>query len=201
VPSSAGPGILFVAKPTRSAADPRIHYTAGYDLSAADHLSTIAEVGVALAGFAALVGVVGRRADGESSSEVGLRLLFGLETSLSLVAAALLPLVPLTLGFDDATVWRTSAAVWLAADLALSWWIVRRARSIGVPAVLVPVLSRAIWSASTLAQILLVGTILAVLPGRLDALYFGALYLNTLTSSLAFLAVGWQTFVLDAATE
>jgi hypothetical protein len=170
-------------------------------LNAVDHLSTIAEVGVALAGFAALVGVVGRRAEGGASPEVGLRLLFGLETSLSLVAASLLPLVPLTFGLDDATAWRISASVWLVVDLALSWWILRRARSRGVAAVVAPALSRAIWSASTLGQILLVATILAVAPGRLDALYFGALYLNTLTSALAFLAVAWQTFVLDAATE
>ena len=170
-------------------------------MSTVDHLSTIAEVGVALAGFAALVGVVGRRADGDASREVGLRLLFGLETSLSLFAAALLPLVPLAFDLDDATVWRTSASIWLVEDLALSWWILRRARKLGVAAVVSPMLSRAIWSASTLGQILLVGTILAVAPGRLDALYFGALYLNTLTSALAFLAVAWQTFVLDAAAE
>ena len=170
-------------------------------LSVVEQLSTMAEVGVALAGFAALVGVVGRRSDGEPSPEVGLRLLFGLETSLSLVAASLLPLVPLAFGLADETVWRASASVWLIEDLALSWWIVRRARSLGVAAVVAPMLSRAIWSASTLGQILLVGAILAVVPDRLDAFYFGALYLDTLTSALAFLSVAWQTFVLDAAAR
>jgi hypothetical protein len=166
-------------------------------LSATDNLFTVAEVAIALAGFAALVGVLGRRSGRTKEREVGLRLLFGLEASLLVVAAALLPIVPLSFGLSDELVWRGSALLYLIADLGLAYMIFRRSRPLEIPAVAQPGMSRAIWTVSASGQILLLVALMGFVPEYSPAVYLTVLYLNLVNSGLAFLVVAWDTFVAE----
>lgn len=168
-------------------------------MSDTDHLSTVAEVAIALAGFAALVGVLGRRSGQSKQSEVGLRLLFGLEASLLVVAAALLPIVPLSFGLSEGLVWRLSALLYLLADLGLAYMIFRRSGPLAIPAVAQPGMSRAIWTVSASGQLLLVVALLGFVPEYSPAVYLTVLYLNLVNSGLAFLVVAWDTFVAEDA--
>jgi hypothetical protein len=75
-------------------------------------LQTFAEVGVAFAGFASLISLLGR------SSEVidATRLLGMVRTSLLVTGFSLLPFVRHALGMQPATAWRVSAALLLVTS-------------------------------------------------------------------------------------
>ena len=200
MPPGGGLETLIGTSQARPASEELIRHSADHDLSAADNLSSIAEVAIALAGFAALVGVLGRRSGRAKEREIGLRLLFGLEASLLVVAAALLPTVPLSFGLSGEQVWRGSAFLYLLADLTLSYMIARRSRPLEIPAVAQPGMSRAIWTVSALGQLLLVIALLGFFASHTPAVYLTVLYLNLVNSGLAFLVVAWDTFVGDESS-
>ena len=60
----------------------------------ADHLFTVAEVGIALAGFSTLVAVLGVRSGRADPRLDAVRLQIMLESSLFVVAFSLFPLIP-----------------------------------------------------------------------------------------------------------
>jgi len=93
-------------------------------------LLTIAELGVALAGFASLVSAIGRRRDNRSRAIDSLRLRSMLEMALRTVALALVPLPFLQFASSDATVWRLSSVLALVSTAAFLPYSVRRARSV-----------------------------------------------------------------------
>jgi len=78
-------------------------------------LLTIAEIAVALAGFASLVSVIGGRRNDASRVSASLRLRAMLEIALRNAAFALLPLPFLQYAPSDPVVWRVSSGVYIAA--------------------------------------------------------------------------------------
>ena len=78
-------------------------------------LLTIAELAVALAGFASLVSVIGGRPNDASRVSASLRLRAMLEIALRNAAFALLPLPFLQFAPSDPVVWRISSGVYVAA--------------------------------------------------------------------------------------
>ena len=90
----------------------------------ADLLQTLAEVGVAIAGFTGVVVVLGRRARGDWSPPEIQWLHMLLLSSLCVVFFALLPVVLENAGLAPALVWRPSAgflAVACAGIMVLGW--------------------------------------------------------------------------------
>jgi len=90
----------------------------------ADLLQTLAEVGVAIAGFTGVVVVLGRRARGDWSPPEIQWLHMLLLSSLSVVFFALLPVVLENAGLLPSGVWRLSAgflAVACAGIMVLGW--------------------------------------------------------------------------------
>jgi hypothetical protein len=96
-----------------------------------DLFFTLAEVGVAFAGFAGLVTVLAARAT-RSAERAALDLVFlhtVLATSLSVVAFALLPPSLVEIGVEPETALRACAAVFLAASVGYGSWAGPRAGS------------------------------------------------------------------------
>jgi hypothetical protein len=88
-------------------------------------LLTIAEVGVAFAGFASVVIVFRRREDGNWAPADVVRFQVMISASLSVVLFAMLPFAFIVFGVEDATVWASCSAI-LGAYLAVR--LVRVAR-------------------------------------------------------------------------
>ena len=94
----------------------------------ADLLLTTAQIGMALAGFAGLVTLLGRpgpRAD-RRLNEIRFRSM--IELSLTLAAFALLPFVPTELGLVESAAWRVSSAVYAMASASFLLHSFRRNR-------------------------------------------------------------------------
>jgi hypothetical protein len=98
----------------------------------AEFLFTVAEVAVALAGFAALVTIVSQRQHdaaerGRAARHFLLSLVFA---SLLTVAFALLPYVPLRFGLPADAAWRVSSAIFAVAWVVYVISAMRRIRAI-----------------------------------------------------------------------
>ena len=83
-----------------------------------DTLLTVAEIAVALAGFASLVSVIGRRRDDTSRATDSIRLQMMLEVAFRNAAFALLPLPFLQLAPSDPIVWRISSGLYIVVIVA-----------------------------------------------------------------------------------
>jgi hypothetical protein len=82
-----------------------------------DTLLTLAEIAIAVLGFAGLIGVFARRRKLESFSEEFLKLRWLLDYGLFALVAALVPFLVMASGLSPASGWRVSSAALLAAYL------------------------------------------------------------------------------------
>ena len=83
-----------------------------------DTLLTIAEIAIALAGFASLVSVIGRRQNDASRVVDSFRLQMMLEVAFRNAAFALLPLPFLQLAPSDPIVWRIASGLYIVTTVA-----------------------------------------------------------------------------------
>jgi hypothetical protein len=87
-------------------------------LTDSDFLFTVAEVGVAFAGFAGLVTILARRLGQGTESQAEVHLLYRmLLVSMLTVAAALVPYLPFRFGASEPQAWRISSGVFFAGWL------------------------------------------------------------------------------------
>jgi len=93
-----------------------------------DALQTIAEIAIAIAGFAGIVAVMGRRAGGEWIEPDLFRLHMLLRLSFEVVLFAFLPLVLALASLPAATAWASVSALRAAYVLAASYFTARRIR-------------------------------------------------------------------------
>ena len=85
----------------------------------ADALFTIAEVGVAFAGFASVVVVFGRRDDDGFRPADRIRFQLMISASLSVVLLAMLPFAFLLLGIDESVVWASCSIGFAVLTLSI----------------------------------------------------------------------------------
>ena len=78
-------------------------------MSESDVLLTFAEVAVAFAGFASLVGVLGQRKSADDPRVIGLRMRGMLLSSLMVVAFSIFPILLTRYGASPDLTWRTSS--------------------------------------------------------------------------------------------
>ena len=90
-----------------------------------DVLLTIAEVAVAFAGFASLVGILGHRTSVDDPRVLGVRMRAMLLSSLLVVAFAILPIIVARYGASPDFIWTASSLVLLAATWSYLLWLVR----------------------------------------------------------------------------
>jgi hypothetical protein len=94
-----------------------------------DLLLTIAEVSVGLAGFSAIVGLLGHRSGRSDIRVDALRLQVMLEMSLLVAAGAFLPVLVSLFGFEVWTTWRIATAAWLVIAIPMEIFAWQRTRS------------------------------------------------------------------------
>src|SRR5215470_11933844 len=87
-------------------------------MSGDENLIGIAQIASTFAGFAALAGIVGRRAHGSNRHDVE-RLRTVILVGVMVVATALLPVVVGKFSLNETTVWRASSALALLINWAL----------------------------------------------------------------------------------
>lgn len=94
-------------------------------------LTAAIEVGIALAGFSGIVAVLGRRTEEGWSTADKIRLQLLLQTSLSTILFAMLPLFLLSMRIAPSWIWRVSSGIWLvyiAIDVPIRMRQIARAR-------------------------------------------------------------------------
>ena len=88
-------------------------------MNATDLLTTLAQLGVALAGFSGIVVVLGARATGEWSSRERRLLSVLLAASGAVILWSLLPLLLLASQLPERSVWLLSSGSWVIGQLAI----------------------------------------------------------------------------------
>jgi len=165
-------------------------------MNSLDHLATIAEVAIALAGFSALVAILGTRAGREKSKLEAFRIQMMLEASLFVVMLALLPSILFEFRIDDRVAWRASAALFLLLDLVASVSMTVRNRELRwAPAD--RKVGYLVGSLSLAADAAVVVVLLGFAADRAAALYLLALYLNVALSAILFIRFAASTFLPD----
>ncbi len=91
-----------------------------------ESLSLVAELAIALAGFASIVAIIGRRQARDDATMDAIRLRGMLEFSLLAAAFALLPLLPFHAGLSENSTWRLCAGVFGAAGGMYTFVVLRR---------------------------------------------------------------------------
>jgi hypothetical protein len=97
-----------------------------WNLNESELLLTISELTIAFAGFASLASILGRSFSKDDPRVDAGRLLNMLTVSLSLTFVALVPFIPMLLGWSSRWVWGGSGIVALAAVALISPSVVRR---------------------------------------------------------------------------
>lgn len=159
-----------------------------------DLLLATAQIGMALAGFAGLVTLLGRPDPREDRRLNEIRFRSMVELSLLLAAFCLLPFVPAELGFSEAVSWRLSSAVYALASL---WFIVRSARrnrrSMG-RVLIVGAVTGVLFAACAIQFAALVGNAGGAFVGAEAGVYFGALFVHFLGASFFFIRLLYGAF-------
>ena len=161
-----------------------------------DHTSTllaIAELAVALAGFASLISVIGRRTDDRARAIDSFRLRTMLEMALRYAAFALVPLPFLQIAPAEPLVWQASSGLYLVSTAVYGTLSIKRARAhegmtdrrwaIG------PVMG--LTSISLLVNI---ANVLGLGGSNAFSLYLGALLVGLASAGLLFLSVVASVF-------
>ena len=160
----------------------------GWVADVPESLSTIAEIGIGLAGFAGIVFAIGYKSQPLDPLD-RMRVIGMLSGSLGVTLVAVLPLVLSDIGVAEQTVWRTSSAVFAAYMLTSLLYVLHASRSISQLAK--SQLHPGVWifvvSGSFVFALALVGNALGW-PGTPSAgPYLAGLYFLLLYSSVQFL--------------
>ena len=108
-------------------------------MAGSDALYTMAELGVAFAGFASVVTVFRRRDDGEWSSADVIRFRLMISASLCVALFAMLPSTFVFFGASSATTWATCSAVFAVAVSTISAVALRASIRVVAPGGINPV--------------------------------------------------------------
>jgi hypothetical protein len=160
-----------------------------------DALSLIAELAVALAGFSAVIGVLGSR---PSSSDVrvdGLRLQVMLETSLFVAAAVLTPIILDHFGMESSIVWRLSSAVFLLYQIPGEFLAARRTKKMPDMTVSRFNVNTVNWALSIGADLIAFGVLVGLFGAHAGAGYLVAVFALLVMSGLLFIQFAGSTFV------
>jgi len=137
-------------------------------VSESDILLTIAEVAVAFAGFASLVGILGHRTSADDPRVIGLRMRGMLLSSLIVIAFSIFPILLDLYGASSDFTWIASSLVLLAASGSYYVWFVSALQA----------LARAEIPTSRFQRLVVIPTLMVV-AGTLAAFLIANLFLAT----------------------
>ena len=160
-----------------------------------DLLLTIAEISVALAGFSAIVGLLGNRSGRSDIKVDALRLQVMLEISFQVAAGAFVPVLVSLFEFEVWASWRIASAAWLAIAIPneiLAWYRTRDMPDMKLNRLNVNTVN---WMLCLLSD----GVIFLVMVGFFEAnagaIYLLALFVYLSVAAILFVQFAASTFV------
>ena len=155
-------------------------------------LLTIAEIAIALAGFASLISVIGRRSSDTARAIGSLRLRLMLETSFRNAAFALLPLPFVQIAHSDPMLWRIFSGLYLVVTtihvaIRLRTGDARSERLLTFPSLI-------LFGITVLAS---VANVLGLAGAYAFSLYLANILLGLGSAGLMFLSVAATVFDVD----
>ena len=156
-------------------------------MSESDVLLTIAEVAVAFAGFASLVGVLGHRSSADDPRVIGVRMRGMLLSSLMVVAFSIFPIILVGYGASPNLTWTASSGVLLALTVCYYVWFVGALNALGRVRVTTNKFQRRVIIPTLLTVAISLGVLLvANVFFAMPAVYLTALALLLFQSGFAF---------------
>jgi len=155
-----------------------IFYSPAHSMHDADLFFTTAQIGMALAGFAGLLTLLGHTRDAANArlNEVSFRSM--MELSLTLAIFALLPFVPQELGVEPVGAFRIASAIYAGSMVVFLARSARRNRALMGRTMVQGVVSIALYVVGVLTGALLAVNALVHLETVAQGLYFAALFLH-----------------------
>ena len=160
-----------------------------------DVLFLIAELAVALAGFSAVIGVLGSRPSTSDVRVDGLRLQVMLETGLFVAAAVLVPVILDHFGIESHLVWRISSAIFLLYQIPGEFLAARRTKKMPDMTVSKFNVNTINWTLSIGADLIVFGVLLGLFDTRAGAWYLVAVFSLLIMAGLLFIQFAASTFV------
>ena len=159
-----------------------------------DFFFTLAELAVALAGFSAIVGVLGSRRGSRDNKVNSLRLQVMLETCFVVAAASLFPVILDQFDMAPAALWRTASAVYLC--VAIPFEFVAQNRTRGMPNMTLTSINinTVNWSISIVADFIAVAILLSLVGPYSEAFYLVTLLLQLVVAGIIFVQFAADTF-------
>ena len=153
-------------------------------------LSTISEIGIGLAGFAAVAVAIGYR-DGQMHEVDRFRLSILLSTTLGTAMLAVMPELQMDMGIKADAAWHYSAIFMITYSLAHIYWNSRAQMRLSVASktVLNPYIRVFGWIATLCVPVLLMLSLFGFLLWQVDKVYLAALYLYLVLGAIQFLRI------------
>jgi hypothetical protein len=175
-----------------------LRYAAESMLTQASTLETFAEIFVALAGFAAIAGIVGDRLDPKTRGIGFSRLRAVVLISIGFVFLSLLPLVVSDFDASESRVWRLCSLAAFTLNAVMLWSSVRHGRAFGM-SLTAGEFRFFIWPLESVLQLSLVANIFMVLPDSAGSLYLVFLIAALSQASIFFLILLDSTFATSGS--
>jgi hypothetical protein len=159
-----------------------------------DLLLTIAEVSVGLAGFSAIVGLLGNRSGRSDIKVDSLRLQVMLEMSLLVAAGAFMPVLVSLFEFDVWITWRIATAAWLAIAIPseiIAWFRTRDMPDMKLDGLNVNTIN---WVFCLFSDFIMLLVMIGFFEARSGAIYMLALFLYLAAAAILFVQFAASTF-------
>lgn len=163
-------------------------------MSETDLLFLLAELGVALAGFSAIVGVLGRRTRTSDIRVDALRLQVMLETSFIVAAAGIVPALLDNWGVPSSYLWRISGAMLLAVQIPFEILCYRRTKSMPEMGISKFNVNTINWLLSISADLLSLAVVLGLAGDHASGCYLLAVFTLLVLAALLFIHFAASTF-------
>jgi len=164
-------------------------------VSEAEDLRAIAEIAVALAGFSAIIGVLGSRSGRSEVHVDALRLQVMLESGLMVAAFALLPLLVAHFEFAPGATWRISSVAFLLCAIPSEFLALRRTRRMKDMKLAGVNVNSINWFLSIGADLVMLAVVLGVTGSQSGAFYLLAIFSLLLMAGILFVQFAASTFI------
>ncbi len=160
-----------------------------------DLLLTIAEVSVGLAGFSAIVGLLGHQSGRSDLKVDALRLQVMLEASLLVAAYSFLPLLISNFDFEVWTTWRISSAIYLIVAIPIQFFALRRTSDMPAMKLNRMNVNTVNWTLSLAANFIMLVVLIGAFESRAGALYLLGIFFVLLMAGILFVQFAASTFM------
>ena len=160
-----------------------------------DLLLAVAEVSVGLAGFSAIVGLLGSRSGRSELKVDALRLQVMLEMSLMVAAFAFLPVLVSSFDFEVWTTWRISSAAFLIVAIPSEFLALRRTQNMPDMKLNRLNINTVNWALSLSADFIMLVVVIGLFESQAGAFYLLAVFCILVMAGILFVQFAASTFM------